>query len=203
MMTNRTIGAVLLLVAGCVAADAQKPDTEEKTLDTVRNAVDQIGSWRNAFLGDLYKQAANGNLEAQKLSKELDQRKEKYAEWEQLEWVPTLVSHETLNLLLTGEATVKGTTVHGQEVLRFVKAPPDIASHILMEKMRWEIGDIVELYRFNHKQVANDPLISAWQTPWAWARDIYCGHNPGSKFIDLNSEKQECKEPLRSSAQVM
>lgn len=197
------LGITILVASALFAQVSQdsggpKHDPDEQTFQTLENAAAQMEAWRSMYESGILKKAIAGDSDADKLADKLEVREKRFKQWEQLEWVPTQAAKDgNVVMILDGEAGVCCRSKSSNK-LYMVYAPLDIRLLILTQKMRWEIGDMLEMMKFDREPTEQNSLIMAWQGAWQDARDVFCKDSPGSRYTDLNGQNRACQQPPRT-----
>jgi hypothetical protein len=185
--------------ASTVAAAA----LEQSKLEEVRSASAQLYSFRMMEETTLLEKAVAGDQRAGTLADELKENEQRFERWQRLEWTPDLGSQKGDKIVMPMD---DGRAYFccfppGSNRLYPVEAPPRIRWNILMEKTRWEIGDMGKAIEFLHPGTSDNDMMTIYQDVWEEARDYYCKHGPGAKFTDLNGQEQVCSQPQITSSQ--
>jgi hypothetical protein len=199
--TLRVAGADDNVLGSLRAASAAAATAlEEGKLEEVRNASAQLLVWRNAGETTLLEKAVAGDQAASAFCEKLRASEQRFKNWQRSEWVPDLAEQKHGNLVGSVEdGTATACCLPGTNTLYVVEAPPQARWLIMMEKLRWEIGDTNEIDQFRHAKTTGDSFLAVYQGVWQEARDFYCKHGPGAKYTDLNDQEQVCSQPEKTS----
>jgi hypothetical protein len=211
------IGTIVLLAAVAANLQASTPSDEGKILQVVAEARAQIDSWVDALVFELDNDMLTEKVDIPKATKLLDRIKleEKNEKtWESTLWtIPhsELLSGELIQghygtfLMIAGT----GATCHKRfpdmpernkcdasetnEAMYIVEAPLDAKAHILMEAIRQGISHYAAIEDFRGKSTSENAFVLSWNSAWFDARNVYCRHSPGTKYLDLSNDEQTCK----------
>jgi len=192
-----------LIVSLRAASAAAAAGLEENKLKEASNASAGLLSWLNAGEMELLVKADAGDRRAGALSDKLHENEQRFERWQRSEWAPDLAEQKRGRLVIQmddGSAYFCCLPPESDH-LYSVEAPPQTRWRILMEAMRWEIGDMVEINKFDHAKTTADDFLTIYRSLWQESRDYYCKHGPGAKFIDLNGQEQVCSQPQKASGQ--
>lgn len=199
-------------------APTQPHQDDDKILKVVSSARNQVDNFAEVLAaGSLEEEVQQGTVDAQKantLLREIDVDTKNERQWEQTVWtIPHselltgefIESHLGTFLLVEGTAATCrkrfpkslqsshcGDVPDTAEIGYVVEAPLDARAHILMEGLRHGISHYAAIQDFRGKPT-DDAFITGWNSAWFDARNVYCRHSPGSKYLDLSNQEQVCK----------
>jgi hypothetical protein len=191
---------------------------DEKILRSVADASAQADSWTNGIAYELLNEATQGKANTQKMLALLDQIKndqKSESHWEESIWtIPysellpgeSIWQHVGTFVMVEGTGSTMrqrvpkcrtapeecGSPVSDTETISYVvQAPPDLKARILVERLRQAILHYSAIQQFRGKP-ADDAFVTAWNTAWFDARNVYCRRSPGEKYRDLLGDEQVC-----------
>jgi hypothetical protein len=195
----------------------QRDQEDDKILRTVSNASTQVEYWTDAWMNDLLNQTQD-TTDVRKvvaLYDRIHNDRRSESHWEESIWtIPNsellpgehIWQHVGTFVMVEGTGSTMrqrlpkcrtnpeecGSASDTATISYVVDAPLDIRARILVERLRQAISHYSAILQFRGKPT-DDAFVTAWNTAWFDARNVYCRRSPGGKYRDLLGEEQVCK----------
>lgn len=200
-------------------SQAPSEQQDEKILNVVSNARGQVDNFTDTLaIGSLIEEMQQGKVDrqnAERLLSSIETDKKNEQRWEETLWtIPAseLLPGEFIQMHLGTFLMMEGTgrtlrkrfpfcaaspgecdrAADTEKALYVIQAPLEVKAHILMEGLRHGISHY-EAVQYLRGKPTTDPFVTAWNSACFDARNVYCRHSTGAKYVDLSSHEQVCR----------